>query len=186
MPNYEQIKCDYNKIFNDNNYTEIYLDIETVPDFVRDSSTELDFPNIVLIGAGFIAGSSWQFKYFSPNIMYNKDSFEEMMTSFRDFIYSRKNKVRIYHWSGSEGKDLVKYTNGAEFIDLCELIRKHDIGIPGAFSYKLKEFTNALFRLGQVKSNWCGLKCKSGTDAVGATIAAVVTSKKYYIQVFTS
>ena len=183
LPNFIDLSKNYQNIFNiHNNITEIFLDIETVPDFVIDHTESCStFPNIVLIGLGYVTGgSSWQYKFFSPNKMYDLDAFNSMMKSFQDFIQSRKNKVRIYHWSGSESKDLAKYCNGAEFVDLCALFREYKMGIPGSFSYKLKEITNALRKLGHARSSWEGLRCCSGTDSVGATIAAVVTSRKYY------
>jgi len=87
--------------------------------------------------------------------------------------------MRMFHWSQAEiiqlkrvrkaYGDLVEigeFMENTDFIDLYELFKKSEVGIPGAFNYGLKSVAKSLHSLGKINSTW--EENMNGADAMVA------------------
>lgn len=134
-----------------------YLDIEQIPNIIRDYS---EFPyissNSIIYNIGVvyqnISTKETEFKSFFTN---NLDDFyeENLIYKLRDYIDSKTNggqNYSIIHWGKAEvnfmklvenkkGRILFDYTL---FFDLCDFFIKNQIIFPNMKNFKLKEVAN--------------------------------------------
>ena len=102
-----------------------------------------------------------------------------MINNFWIFIKStleskKKINSRFIHWTKAEPSQYNKCIEkfmlpNKNFIDLFEVFKKEPIVIQGAFSFSLKDISNAMYKNNMIKSSWTNnenIKCVNGQDAL--------------------
>jgi hypothetical protein len=144
-----------------------YLDFETVQTCFFDN--ENSNSNLVfMIGLGEInhdanIDSNWKFQnwHITSN---DKQAELDMVLKMLSYICQSRHPV-VYHWSPAEitilrsinnrNADILQpYLDQIRFIDLYKIFLDHQIVIPGAFSFGLKDVATAMFSRGLIFTKW--------------------------------
>ena len=170
---------------------EFFVDFETV------NNTDDDFskfpeqngqPLVFMVGCGHVENNKWRFECFVADTLSEKAE-AAMLDQWISHMAATTNRIapgtnpKLIHWSNAEPLMLELQHNSAvnrhktagsawsslNWFDLLEkTVRKEPVVVNGAFSFNLKEFANALYALGLIKTRW-----KAGlTDGLGAMVGA--------------
>jgi hypothetical protein len=161
---------------NTTDYVDFFIDFETINDVFYKEDVSINNNKttnyIFMAGVGYYLNNEWIFKEFHIDKL-NAEEEKRIIKEFKNYIYSvfnkyKKNnnsKIRLFHWSHAEvtflenfnekNEMLIKqFLNNVVFADLYKLFVDEPISIKGAFTYKLKDVSNALYNLGIIKSSW--------------------------------
>lgn len=174
---------------------EFFLDFEFVSD-LDDDFEKFPISNsskyIYMSGYVYVNHQNSEIKYI--NYMVNRlkkrhegDMLKTWLTEM-DNLNDNQEEINIYHWGSAEKLQLETYltsqnqlqSDGSNknilkrlnLIDLCELFKHFEVGIPGCFGYGLKEVLHTFHKKGWVKTIWDNKL--TGEDAM---IAAIVADK---------
>jgi len=158
-----------------NNCDRIFIDYETISDLVEPG---IDGDLVFMIGAWYRG------KYKSWVVDSIKRS-QELEIARKFFIWlggiQRRRPVALYYWSKFEATQTEKLLErhqlfdeqiiwrGCDRYDLCQEIQEAGIAARGAFNYKLKKFTNALYKNKAIKTHWGTNECSDGLKAMVMT-----------------
>lgn len=160
--------------FSNNNF-KIFIDYETISELVYDSITgDLLF----MIGAW----ANGNYKCWVVNSLTREEE-KRIATEFFDWLkyLMQKHTIAIYYWSHFEATQTDKLIERHQLYDqniiwsccnkydLCKEIQNAGIAAKGSFNYKLKKFTNALYKSGAITTNWGDNECSDGLKAMVMT-----------------
>lgn len=168
---YPDIIKNNNFCWNKKTEFDFYIDFETCSGcFYNDidqnylQNSEQDHMVLYLIGIGYEENNQFQYKYFVADKL---NLFEEsrIIKDFIEFIKSKTNKPRLFHWSHAEKSILgllnTRHKNSwgswikdITWIDLCKLFIDEPIVLKGAKNFNLKEIGKNLYNLGLIKTCW--------------------------------
>jgi len=158
-----------------NNDLKVYIDYETISELVFD---EITGDLLFMIGAW----AEGEYKCFLVNKL-NREEELRIATEFFTWLkgLTVNRKVSIYYWSHFESTQTDKLMERHQLYDekmvwmccnrydLCKEIQEAGIAAKGAFNYKLKKFTNALYKSGAITTNWGDNECSDGLKAMVMT-----------------
>jgi predicted RecB family nuclease len=155
-----------------------YVDIETIGKTVYNLNIER--PNFIfMIGLGVQIGSKWEFNVFTAKTIDASEE-ERIIKEFEERISEIEqtyscSEIPIFHWSNYENINLKPYVNISdkfEFFDMCKWFKDDEICVKGAFDFKLKSITRALYKAGLTPVNW--------DDSVSGGLDAMNQAYIYY------
>ena len=170
---------------------EFFVDFETVNNTDDDFSTfpkQNGHPLVFMVGCGHVENNKWRFECFVADTL-SENAEAVMLDQWISHMAATTSRIapgtnpKLIHWSNAEPLMLEFQHNSAvnrhkpagsawsslNWFDLLkETIEKEPVVVNGAFSFKLKEFANALHALGLITTQWqAGL-----TDGLGAMVGA--------------
>lgn len=147
---------------------DFYIDIETITKNFYDQEIHLDNGYsgqlIFLIGIGYEEDGQWCYKHFMAERINDHGEFLVMSQLF-DFIKSKTNCPKFYHWSHIEKSTLDKINRkhnnlwgdiirNVTWVDMCRVFIDEPIVIKGAKKFNLKEVANAMESHKMIVSKW--------------------------------
>lgn len=153
-----------NKFVNFKRFTgyqnELFLDIETT---IGDT--------IYLIGVAYIVNEKLEYKYWLADTL-DDASVKKILEAYSKFT-TEFNPDVIYIWHDFEDTMFKKVSqkfgtvlHNNKLFDFCKWVKSNKIGVPGAFSHKLKCFGKAMYNCGLVKSTWPKSEVNNGLQAL--------------------
>lgn len=158
-----------------NTHQRVFIDYETISDLVQ---PDINGDLVFMIGAWF----NGRYKSWVVNRLARSQELEIT----RDFFaWLRKLRdagpVALYYWSPFEATQTNKLLerhqlynerttwNSCAHYDLCREIQQAGVAVRGAFNYKLKKVTNALYHAKAIKTHWGNNECSDGLKAMVMT-----------------
>jgi predicted RecB family nuclease len=157
-----------------------YVDIETIGKTVY--SLPIDRSNFIfMIGLGVSIDNKWtHYVYTAKSLDLNEENrilkeFNLQMGLIAKQMNSNET-IPIFHWSNYENTNLKPFVNISpqfEFYDMCKWFKDDQICVKGAFDFKLKSITRALYKLGLSQVVW--------DDTVSNGMDAMNQAYNYYV-----
>lgn len=175
---------------------QFYLDFEFVNDIADDfSQFPMSNSSKYIYMTGCLCAdterSSTQYTNYLVNRLNKNQEMSTLKAWLEDINKLNRNhrEITIYHWGAAEKIQMRDYLSAhhqlhstgfsenlickINLIDLCEMFKNCEVGIPGCFGYGLKEIATVFYKNGWIKTIWP--QTLSGEDAL---IAAILTEKE--------
>ena len=158
-----------------------YIDIETIGKAVY--NLDIKKSNFIfMIGIGVVIDGIWEFNVYTAKSL---DITEEhrIISEFNKRVKQinllalkyKQAEIPLFHWSNYENTNLKPYVEipkKFKFYDMCKWVKDDEIFIKGAFNFKLKSVTRALYNLKMGSVIW--------EDSVSEGLDAMHQAYMYY------